>query len=348
MGFPEVDLGVNITDCAAAICVNNCDRKADCDPGGFGKGFDIPLGVYTYINFVFASINPVTFDLVPAAKADIDLYTRMAAFKGRDPRLKVMIAVGGWTFNDPGPMVTTFSDIAWDEAAQRKFIDSVKRFLQTYNFDGIDLDWEYPGAPDRNGRGEDFANFPKFIKRLREGLKGYEVSITLPAFFWYLQHFDIKNLEPHVDFFNMMTYDFHGVWDKPNKWVTLGLAFYARGFVASSASCLAPGCTFESGTAVQICSNEPTLNQNATVKILTWGGNNWLTYDDEKTLKMKRDFARSQCLGGVMVWAISHDTKDAKYSKALGRAAPRLFPLPNSLYTQPHHTIDITEQPQYI
>jgi len=40
---------------------------------------------------------------------------------------------------------------------------------------------------------------------------------------------------------------------------------------------------------------------------------------------MKADFARSQCLGGVMVWGISHDTKEAKYSIALGQAAPRLF-----------------------
>jgi len=30
---------MNITDCAPTICVNNCDRKADCDPGDFDSAF---------------------------------------------------------------------------------------------------------------------------------------------------------------------------------------------------------------------------------------------------------------------------------------------------------------------
>lgn len=55
-----------------------------------------------------------------------------------------------------------------------------------------------------------------------------------------------------------------------------------------------------------------TLNKNTAVKIVTWGGNDWLTYNDEETLQMKADFARSQCLGGVMLWEISHDNKKAK------------------------------------
>lgn len=107
----------------------------------------------------------------------------MANLKAKDINLKVLISVGGWTFNDPGPTATTFSDIARDETAQRKFIDSVLRFLQTYNFDGIDIDWEYPEAEDRSGRGEDFANFPKFMKNIKQTLKRYEVSVTLPASF---------------------------------------------------------------------------------------------------------------------------------------------------------------------
>ncbi|OBT95158.1 hypothetical protein VE01_07296 [Pseudogymnoascus verrucosus] len=425
--------------CSKDVCVNNCDRKADCDPGGYGKDYvlkttcplnvccskygfcgttkefcgtktvrrpscdidqkgkfkrvvgyyeswatgrpcnriypeQIPSDIYSHINFAFASIDPTTFELVPADVADIDLYKRVANLKAKDINLKVLISVGGWTFNDPGPTATTFSDIARDETAQRKFIDSVLRFLQTYNFDGIDIDWEYPEAEDRSGRGEDFANFPKFMKNIKQTLKSYEVSVTLPASFWYLQHFDLKNLAPHVDFFNILTYDFHGVWDKLNKWVgpylnshtnlteikdgldllwrngidhdkvSLGLAFYGRGFIASSPTCLEPGCTFESGTDAQSCSAEvgvllnseidglvaeqnlkPVLNKDAAVKILTWGGNNWLTYDDEETLQMKADFARSECLGGVMVWAISHDTQDMKYSNALSGVAPRLF-----------------------
>ena len=39
----------------------------------------------------------------------------------------------------------------------------------------------------------------------RDGL-----SITIPASYWYLQHFDIVKLADTVDWFNIMTYDLHG------------------------------------------------------------------------------------------------------------------------------------------
>jgi hypothetical protein len=42
---------------------------------------------------------------------------------------------------------------------------------------------EYPEAPDRSGRPEDFKNFPNFIEKLKASLMVYgkELSITLPA-----------------------------------------------------------------------------------------------------------------------------------------------------------------------
>lgn len=175
---------------------------------------DIPPGVYTHLNFAFASINPVTFKVVPVAAGDPDLYVRLTNLKRTDPALKVFIAIGGWTFNDPGPTATTFSDIARSEANQRVFISSLISFMNTYDFDGVDIDWEYPEAENRSGRGEDFGNFPVFMRNLKNGLaqNGARngVSITIPASYWYLQHFDIKTLADSVDFFSLMSYDLHG------------------------------------------------------------------------------------------------------------------------------------------
>lgn len=55
---------------------------------------------------------------------------------------------------------------------------------------------EYPVADDRFGRAVDFDNFPKFMARLKETLSGASkgLTITLPASYWYLQHFDLTNL----------------------------------------------------------------------------------------------------------------------------------------------------------
>jgi hypothetical protein len=129
----------------------------------------------------------------------------------------------------------------------------------------------------------------------------------------------------------------------PDK-VVLGLGFYGRAFTATSPGCLAPGCTYVSGAPRQPCSNEisvmiqseivdvmertgakPILNEKAAVKILTFDTNQWVAYDDEDTFKMKADFAREQCLSGIMVWAVSQDVGDATYSKAIGNAAGRAF-----------------------
>ncbi len=50
------------------------------------------------------------------------------------------LAIGGWNEGS-----TKYSAMAKDSAERQKFVDSVVQFLQKHNFDGLDLDWEYPG-----------------------------------------------------------------------------------------------------------------------------------------------------------------------------------------------------------
>ncbi|KAF4969335.1 hypothetical protein FSARC_3410 [Fusarium sarcochroum] len=333
----------------------------------------IPSGLYTHINFAFGTINPNTFLIEANEPEDKDMYERLMLLKKKDKNLKIYLAIGGWTFNDPGPTAKVFSDLALSSARQRHFFDSVMSFMATHKFDGLDLDWEYPVAEERAGREADYKNFPVFMAALKEvmetGNKG--LTITLPASYWYLQYFDIKKLEPTVDFFNIMSYDLHGAWDQnvnwtkpylnahtnlteidsaldllwrndiqPNK-VVMGLSFYGRAFTAASAACRKPGCLFSSPANAGSCSREkgillnseidkeiknrnlkPELYKEEAVKVVTWG-KQWVSYDDAETLKMKVDHAEKRCLGGVMVWAISHDTKEAKYNKALAKVLGR-------------------------
>lgn len=101
----------------------------------------IPLGIYTHLNFAFATIDPSTFEVVPASSSDPEWYRRLTDLKWRDRSLKVFIAIGGWTFNDEGQRTrTTFSDMAKSEENQKKFIKSLISFMSTYNFNGVDLD----------------------------------------------------------------------------------------------------------------------------------------------------------------------------------------------------------------
>ncbi|KAH8431115.1 uncharacterized protein LDX57_008776 [Aspergillus melleus] len=202
----------------------------------------------------------------------------------------------------------------------------------------------------------------------------FELSITLPYSDWYLRHYDLKELEKHVSFFNLMTYDMHGTLDRGNKWtgeqlnahtnlteikdsldllwrkgvnaenVVMGLAFYGRGYTVASPSCVEPGCLFLSGSVETHCYYETgilpnndlmrimrtkglssKLYEDAAVKVTHWR-DQWVSYDDEETLKTKTDFAREQCLGGVHVWAIGHDMKYANFTEALYRVANRRGP----------------------
>ncbi|OOQ86760.1 hypothetical protein PEBR_19882 [Penicillium brasilianum] len=241
-----------------------------------------------HINFAFATVDPKTYEVLPADSRDKDLYKRLNALKKYDPNVEILIALGGWTFNDPGSTATVFSDLAASETKQKKFFKSLTSFLSNYDFDGVDLDWEYPEATDRSGKPEDYKNFPTFMKNLKNALDGTggrnTLSITLPASYWYLQHFDLKNLAKHVSFFNIMSYDMHDIINEKNL--------------------------------------KPKLYNEATVKVVTWD-DQWVSIDNKETLGLKADFAREQYLSGIMVWAISHDTSTGDFSRNLAKISNR-------------------------
>jgi len=60
---------------------------------------------------------------------------------------------------------------------------------------GVDIDWEYPGAPDRGGVNADTENYVTLLKEMRAawGSK-YGISATLPSSYWYMRWFDVKGL----------------------------------------------------------------------------------------------------------------------------------------------------------
>ncbi|EFX05996.1 class 5 chitinase 1 [Grosmannia clavigera kw1407] len=313
----------------------------------------IPLGYYTHINFAFALIDPTTFHVVAMDSDTASHYDAVTALKAEQPGLEVWIAVGGWAMNDPGAYRTAFSDVAKSETNQDAFFESLIMFMLTHGFDGVDIDWEYPVADDRGGTEADFDNYVNMLKRLRTRMNGsghqFGLSITLPSSYWYLRGFDIVNLEPYVDWFNMMTYDIHGVWDStvqsigsfayahtnlteistglellwrnninPER-VNMGLGFYGRSFTMADPSCMTAGCPFTSGANGGECTGTPgvlsaaeivkiiaagatvTFDPVAAVKIVTWDTNQWVSWDDAETLKLKQNFANERCLGGYVV-----------------------------------------------
>ena len=146
-------------------------------------------------------------------------FNQIVALKALHPHLRTSIAIGGWTLS--GNFSTTF-----DTAAERElFADSVLTFLRTYTiFDGVDFDWEYPGGGglDSNAvAAADGANYAAALQLVRQKLDGleaetgrtYEISVAAPAGSDKIANFNLPELKEFVDFFNVMTYDFHGTWE---------------------------------------------------------------------------------------------------------------------------------------
>ncbi|CAI0650579.1 unnamed protein product [Colletotrichum noveboracense] len=248
---------------------------------------DIPVNSLTHLYFSFAFIMP-DLQIVGMDNLPDKLFTDFTDLKKKNPALKMIIAIGGWTHNDPGPLQKVFSNMVSTKANRSKFIGNLMSFLRMYAFDGVDFDWEYPGADDRGGVPEDGENFTQFLKELQEEIKKqpvkYIVSYTAPTSFWYLRHFDLKSVD-YTDFVNVMSYDLHGVWDRDNpigshiyghtnltemslafdlfwrnnvpaKKLNMGLGFYGRAFQLADPSCNKPGCLFKGGATKGACSGE--------------------------------------------------------------------------------------------
>lgn len=136
------------------------------------------------------------------------LYNRFTALKNSHQGLQTWISVGGWSFTDPGPTRTAFSVMSSSSGNRAKFIRELKNFMDTYGFDGVDIDWEYPQADDRGGADGDKANYVSLVKEMRAAFgNNYGITVTLPTSYWYLQHFDLPGLQDNVNWFNLMSYD---------------------------------------------------------------------------------------------------------------------------------------------
>jgi GH18 family chitinase len=128
---------------------------------------------------------------------------------------KVLASIGGWTLSD------NFPSIAANASKRAIFAHSCVQLVHQYNFDGIDIDWEYPGYTDHQGTAADKVNFTIFLQQIRDSLSVYgnihnksmKLTACVGASQGNMSNVEWSNIVPILDYINLMSYDFFGTWD---------------------------------------------------------------------------------------------------------------------------------------
>ena len=133
--------------------------------------------------------------------------------------IRVLMVIGGVS-SDNLKALTVLSN---QDDTRAKLVKSILALVEKYNFDGVDMDWEYPGTSGLDGYTTeiDKVNLNKLMRDLREGLDNmqeeggspYILSAAIPATSWGSARYQFKKtskiggLNDYCDYVNMMSYD---------------------------------------------------------------------------------------------------------------------------------------------
>ena len=296
----------------------------------------------THIIFSFGHLKGNKLDIGSAA--DSTTIQKMVAWKSKNPTLKVMLSLGGWTGCE------TCSDVFNTEVGRKEFAQSVRQLTDYFKTDGIDLDWEYPaipGPPGHTYRSEDRPNVTKLLKEIREAnVDSFEISFAAGGFKTFIDSsLEWKEAMKYMDFVNVMTYDLvHGyskisghhtpLYSTPQQEVSadtaiqlllekgvvpekivIGAAFYGRYFQIDS------GASVDLYQPCHFIYGFPNHHREDSLKgfEILWDSvaqapyalnqerRLLATYDDERSIALKTKYAKDNGLGGIMFWQLVDD-----------------------------------------
>ncbi|AAN28026.1 chitinase [Rachiplusia ou multiple nucleopolyhedrovirus] len=145
-------------------------------------------------------------------------FGQLMAAKLANPHLKILPSIGGWTLSDPFYFMH-------DVEKRNVFVDSVKEFLQVWKFfDGVDIDWEFPGGKGANpslGDAErDAKTYILLLEELRAMLddlesqtgRVYELTSAISAGYDKIAVVNYDEAQKSLGKIFLMSYDFKGAW----------------------------------------------------------------------------------------------------------------------------------------
>ena len=169
----------------------------------FGQPRDIHFPLYTHICHAF-----FVADGEGKVQPGRNVPSRELTSKAHQAGVKVLVSLGGWGWDKQ------FASIVSKPQAEDRYAKSVMAIVDENDYDGIDLDWEYPDTE------QEIVGFERLTRRFRKELdalgakKGRPMVVTMAAssnpgtLKWLGKEFLLETM----DWINVMTYDFTGDW----------------------------------------------------------------------------------------------------------------------------------------
>lgn len=169
---------------------------------------DIPWDIVTDIDYAF--LRPQSDGTVATPPNwQEDLINRLASVSDEDTALLFSVN-GGWYPQE-------YSDAAATAERRERFAKTALERIRTYNFDGIDIDWEHPNGRTRE---EDPENLTLLLEEIRrqfnqaekEDGKTYKLSMAVSPLTSIAGPLEVGEFNDDVDYLSVMNYGFHGTW----------------------------------------------------------------------------------------------------------------------------------------
>lgn len=300
----------------------------------------------THLNVAFAHIDKDHRVVMESTAA----LPGLRALKKSNPRLKILLSVGGW-------QAEGFSDAALTGASRLAFADSALKLLREQALDGIDIDWEYPGngIAGIRSRPEDKQNFALLLQALRTTLGNQYLLTIAAADHEFAENIELDQVPVYVDWINLMSYDFFnsltpttghhaGLYRSehalprdrntdsavsqylaagvPAEKIVLGVAFYGRGFAGVTARNNGVNQPYEhfegehpyKDLVANFVGKQGFVRywDNRAQAPYLWNATSrvFISYDDPQSIAVKARYVLQHRLGGVMVWELSEDHND--------------------------------------
>ncbi len=246
----------------------------------------IPYDKLTHINYSF---------LTPKADGTFNRINngwklKLIAENAHKHNVKVLISVGGWGWDEQ------FETVAADPTLRSVFVQNLKAFVEEYQLDGADIDWEYPDA------GQSAQNFQVLMQELRVAMSDKLFTTAVVAYGENGMGILPETFEL-FDFVNVMTYDGpdHGSMEQFER----GLAFWSeRGLPLEKIVMGLPFYGDPNFAYFKIVQEDPSAAQK---DVFDFFGTTY-HYNGIPTVQAKTKLAMEKA-GGIMFWTLDYDAQ---------------------------------------